>query len=285
MFLRDIRYSLRTLAKARGFAIVTVVTIALGIGANTAIFSVIDAVLLKPLPYRDPDRLLMVWEKPPGSERNGISAANFLDWRDQNHVFEQMSAITGEGYNLADATQPEQIQAAKVSANFFDLLGVKPAWGRTFLPTEDQPGRDHAVVLSHRLWKRRFAGNTNFIGQDLRLNGEKYTVVGVLKPNGNFDRGWAEMWTPLALDPAKVTRDFHFLQVFARLKPNVTKSQAQAEMDTIASNIAREYPKSNKGWGVTIDTLREQVVGRQLRQTLLVPLLCWFCWAQSSWYC
>ena len=272
MFLRDIRYSLRTLAKARGFAIVTVVTIALGIGANTAIFSVIDAVLLKPLPYRDPDRLLMVWEKPPGSERNGISAANFLDWRNQNHVFEQMSAITGESYNLADETQPEQIHAAKVSANFFDLLGVKPAWGRTFFPAEDQPGRDHAVVLSHRLWKRRFGGNTNLIGQDLRLNGEKYTVVGVLKPKGNFDRGWAEMWTPLALDPANITRDFHFLQAFARLKPNVTKSQAQAEMDTIASNIAREYPKSNKGWGVTIDTLREQVVGRQLRQTLLILL-------------
>src|SRR5260370_14152764 len=115
MFLRDIRYRRRTMAKVRGFAIVTVVTIAMGIGANTAIFSVIDAVLLKPLPYRDPDRLLMVWEKPPGSERNGISAGNFLDWRNQNHVFEQMSAITGESFNLAEATQPEQIQAAKVS--------------------------------------------------------------------------------------------------------------------------------------------------------------------------
>src|SRR5260370_29083592 len=173
MCLRASRYSLRTPAKARGFAIVTVATIALGIGANTAIFSVIDAVLLKPLPYDDPDRLYMVWEKPPGSERDSISAANFLDWRNQNHVFEQMSAITGESYNLADVTQPEQIQAAKVSANFFDLLGVKPAWGRTFLPTEDQPGRDRAVVLSHRLWKRRFAGNTNFIVQALRLNFEQ----------------------------------------------------------------------------------------------------------------
>ena len=211
-FLADARFSARILRKSPAFTSVAVLTLALGIGANTAIFSVVDAVLLKPLPYVEAERLVGVWEKPPqGGNHNSISAANFLDWRKQNHVFEQLAAWTGESFNLSLEKQPDNATGMRVSANYFDVLQIKPFLGRAFLPEEEEPGRDRVVILSHRLWQSRFGGNTNILGQSIRLNGAPFVVIGVLPLLGNLERGWAQLWTPLVFAPHQVTRDFHFL--------------------------------------------------------------------------
>jgi putative ABC transport system permease protein len=268
--LTDIRYGLRILTRSPVFTIISLVTLALGIGANTAMFSLVDAILLKPLPYKDPDRLTMLWEKPPGSERNSVSIANYLDWRDQNQVFEQMCAVTGGSVNLSGADEPEELPGRRVSANYFGLLGIKAFIGRTFLPDEDQPGNDKVAVISHRLWQRRFGADRNLVGNNVTLDGEKYTIIGVLAPDSSFDRTFAEIWIPFAIDPTRITREVHFLNVMARLKPGVSMAQARANMDSIARSIAEQFPKTNAGWGVTIDPLRDRLLGSQTRRTALI---------------
>jgi putative ABC transport system permease protein len=267
-FFQDLRYALRMVRKTPAFTAVVVLTLALGIGANTAIFSVVDTVLLRPLPYKESDRLVVVWEKPPKGTRNSVSAANFLDWRDQNKVFEQLVAVGVGNFNLSGRDQPEQISGMRVSAGFFEMLAVQPALGRSFVPEDDRPGAQRVVVLSHALWERRFGADRKLIGEALTMDGEKHVVIGVMPAEFRFVTS-PEMWTPLALDPAKAARDFHYLIPVARLKAGVSLEQARAQMEGIARNIERAYPKSNQGWSVTIEPMQEALVA-PIRQGVLV---------------
>ena len=266
------RYALRTLLRSPGFTIVALLTLALGIGANTAIFSFVNGVLLRPLPYPDPHQIVMVWEKPPEGHRNGISTLNFLDWKNQNNVFQYMAAKRYGSITLTGSGEPAQLGAASVSAPYFDVFGIHAALGRTFAPDEDQTGKSGVVVLSHRLWQTRFGADPKILGRKLSLNGKPYTVIGVLPAHIPFDRSWDQIWTPLAFEPKDMTRDYHWFISFARLKPGVTLEKAQAEMDTIGARIAAAYPKSNKGWGVFVERFEDQAVDQQLRRSLYVLL-------------
>src|SRR5580704_9166420 len=266
------RYALRTLLRSPGFTAVALVTLALGIGANTAIFSFVNGVLLKPLPYQDPHSIVLVWEKPPGGDRNGISTLNFLDWKNQNHVFQAMAASRGDSVTLTGAGEPVQLTASRVSAPYFDIFGVRAVLGRTFAADEDQAGKSQVVILSHRLWESRFGADPKILGGTLTLNGKPCTVIGVLPAHGPFDRARAEVWMPFTFEPHDMTRDYHWFISYARLKPGVTLEKAQAEMDTIGARIADAYPASNKGWGVTVERFEDQLVGQQLRRSLYVLL-------------
>lgn len=230
-----------------GFTAVAVLTLALGIGANTAIFSFVDAVLLKPLPYPHPEGLVMVWEKPPQGERNGISTLNFLDWKNQNTVFTAMAAQTGGSVTLTGIDKPVQLRGTRVSAHYFDILGVKPALGRTFAPDEDQLGKERVVVLSHRIWEGRFGADPSIVGRTISLDNQPHTVIGVMPAGSLFDRGWNDVWTPLAFEPKDMTRNFHWMISWARLQPGVTLEQARSDMKSIAARIEHDYPDSNKG--------------------------------------
>jgi len=251
---------------------VAILTLALGIGANSAIFSFVDAVLLRPLPYLHADRIVLVWEKPPGGGRNVISALNFLDWKTGNSVFEPLVATTGWSMTLSGVEEPVLLRGARVSAGYFDIFQIKPALGRTFAPDEDEPGKEHVVVLSHKLWTTTFGADAGIIGRSITLDGEPYTVIGVMPQGTAFDRGFAQMWRPLAFKPSERTRNYHWLQALGRLKPGVTIEQARAQMDAIGARISTDYPDSNKGWGVTIERYADVLVGPQLRSSLYVLL-------------
>jgi putative ABC transport system permease protein len=255
-----------------GFTIVAVLTLAIGIGANTAIFSFVDAVLLKPLPYSEPDRIMRVLEKPPGGGFNGISTLNYLDWQKDNRVFEYMAAQTGGSVTLTGSNEPVQLRGSRVSPHYFDIFSIQPTLGRTFAADEDQPGKDHVAVLSHNLWESRFGADPKVIGRSYLLDGEPTTVIGVLPQGGAFDRAFTQIWRPLSFKPENMTRNFHWFGAYARLKRDVTLEQARAQMDTIGARISRDYPDSNKGWGVAIDRFSETIVGKQLRQSLYVLL-------------
>ena len=270
--LNDVRFALRMIRHSPGFTIVAVLTLALGIGANTAIFSFVDAVLLKPLPYPHPEEIVNVWEKPPDSERNGISTMNFLDWQKQNTVFTAMAAQTGGSVTLTGVDVPIQLSGSRVSAHYFDIFGEKPALGRTFASDEDQPGKEQVVVLSNRIWESRFGADRSIIGRTIHLDNKPYTVIGVLAANTSRNRGWEDVWTPLAFQPQDMTRDFHWMMSWARLKPGVSLEQARAQMKSIAAVIERNYPESNKGWSVTIDRFMDRVVDDSLRRSLWVLL-------------
>jgi putative ABC transport system permease protein len=247
-------------------------TLAIGIGANTAIFSFVNGVLLKPLPYGEPERIVRVLEKPPGGGRNGISTLNYLDWQKDSTVFEYMAAQTGGSVTLTGVTEPVRLRGARVSPHYFDIFGIKPTLGRTFAADEDQLGKERVAVLSHALWVSQFGADPNVIGRSITLDGGPHIVVGVLPAVGAFDRGFAQIWRPLAFEPQNMTRNFHWFGAFAKLKRGVTLKQATAQMDTIGARIAHDYPDSNKGWGVAIDPFADTVVGTQLRQSLYVLL-------------
>ena len=271
---QDLRYGLRMLGKNPGFTVVAVIALALGIGANSAIFSVVNTVLLRPLPYRDPDRLVMVWEDSTkaGYPRDTPAAANYIDWRDQNQVFEGMAAIAEQNFNLTGTGEPERIEGRLVSANLFALLGVEPQVGRAFLPEEDQPGRNRVVIMSHGLWQRRFGADANITGKPLTLNGESYTVVGVMPSHFQFPSREDQLWVPIAFTPQQAAnRGRHYLEVIARLKPGVTLEGAQAEMSAIAVRLQQQYPNENTDVGATVTPLHEQVVG-DIKPALLVLL-------------
>ncbi len=270
--VQDGRYAVRTLSRSPGFAAVAVLTLALGIGANSAIFSFVDGVLLKPLPYADPDRIVLLWEKPPGGGNNVVSALNFLDWREQSGVFDHMAAVAGGSVTLTGHGEPQRIAGARVSPAYFDTFGVKAVLGRTFVPDEEQPGKDHVVVLSHRLWANQFGGDSHVVGQTVRLDGEPFTVIGILPEDSPFDRTYSRLWRPLAFASGERTRDFHWLQVVGRLKAGVSLDQARARMDAIGTRIATDYPVSNKNWGVSLVPYAESVAGPQLRSSLYVLL-------------
>jgi putative ABC transport system permease protein len=252
--------------------VVAVLTLAIGIGANTAIFSFVNGVLLKPLPYGEPDRIVRVLEKPPGGGRNGISTLNYLDWQKENTVFEYMAAQTGGAVTLTGVAEPVQLRGNRVSARYFDIFGIKAALGRTFAADEDQLGKHRVAVLSHALWSSQFGADPTLIGKTITLDGFPHTVIGVLPANGAFDRAFAQIWRPLAFEPENMTRNFHWFGAFAKLKPGVTVKEATAQLDAIGARIARDFPDSNKGWGVTIDPFADTVVGTQLRQSLYVLL-------------
>jgi putative ABC transport system permease protein len=267
--LYDLRYGARMLLKNRSFTAIAVLVLGLGIGANTAIFSVIDAVLLHPLAFKEPSRLVAVWEtnEQSGAEanlRNEVAKGNFYDWRNQNRVFEQIAALTYSNFNLIGTGDPERIQAAVVSYNFFETLGVRPAIGRTFLPEEEKLTAPRVVVLSHGLWQRRFGGEQNLIGKTLTFNGEQFTVAGVM-PAGfqiQFPASLAvEMWTPLRQGPTDNDRKEHYLYTLARLKAGVSLEQAQAGMNLMARQLQQQYPDTNSASGVNIVPLLKQLVG------------------------
>ncbi len=268
---KDLRFALRMIRNSPGFTIIAILTLALGIGANTAIFSFVDAVLLTPLPYPHPEQIVMVWEKPPGGERNGISTLNFLDWKRENTVFSAMAAETGSSMTLTGGDRPVQVQGARESAPFFDIWGIKPMLGRTFAPDEDQPGKNQVVVLSHRFWESQFGADKSIIGRTLSLNNKPYTVIGVMPP-GVFDRIRDLFWVPLAFEPKDMTRDYHWMISFARLKPGVTLQQARDQMKAIAARIEHDYPESNKGWSATVDRFQDIYVDDSLRRSLWVLL-------------
>ena len=266
---QDLRYGLRMLSKNPGFTAITVLTLALGIGANTAMFSVINSVLLRPLPYKAPDRLVIVWERPPKEEQNSVSAANFLDWREQNRVFEHLVGTTFASFNISGKDLPEHTDGMRTSWDFFDMLGTQPMLGRGFVADDERPGAPAVAVLSHRLWVRSFGADPQIIGRVLTVDTEKCTVIGVMPARFRFF-GAPEMWMPLVLDRAKVTRDFHFMVPLAQLKPGVSLARARAEMDGIAKNIEIAYPKSNKGWGVFVEPLRQSVTQGQRTSVLVL---------------
>jgi putative ABC transport system permease protein len=270
--VQDLRYGVRTLRKNPGFATVAVLTLAIGIGANTAIFSFVNGVLLKPLPYGEPERIVRVLEKPPGGGRNGISTLNYLDWQRDNTVFEYMAAQTGGSVTLTGVNEPIQPRGARASQHYFDIFGIKAVLGRTFAANEDQLGQERVAVLSHALWESQFGADPKVIGRSITLDGAPYTVIGVLPAGGAFDRAFAQIWRPLAFEPQNMTRNFHWFGAYAKLKRGVTIKQATAQMDAIGARIAQDYPDSNKGWGVSIEPFADTVVGTQLRQSLYVLL-------------
>src|SRR5579862_6384369 len=274
--LQDARYGLRALRKSPGFAVVAVIILALGIGANTAIFSVVNAVLLRPLPYRDSGRLVVVDERHlTGPEVGNVSPANFLDWREQNRVFDPISAAFSWGVNLTGRGEAEQIQGLKVTSNLFTLLGAQAEMGRTFLPEEGQPGAKRVVVLSHSLWQRRFGSDPGIVGQAIALSGESYTVAGVMPAGFRFPPYWAtraELWATMPFDARFAgERGGRMLRVFGRLKPGVSIQKAQAEMDLITGRLRRAYPGENAEMGALVQPMHEKVVG-SIRPALLVLL-------------
>ena len=268
-FSMDLRYAARRLRNSPGFTAVAVLTLAIGIGVNTAIFSFVDSILLKPLPYADADGIVRMLEKPPQGERNGISTLNFLDWQKDNTVFDFMAAQSGGVVTMTGGTEPVQLRSGRVGADFFTIFGMQPALGRMFLPGEDQFGRHRVAILSHVLWENRFASDPSVINRTILLDNEPYTVVGVLPAGSAFDRAFNEIWLPLAFRPTNMTRDFHWLTSFARLKQGVTLEQAKAGMNVIGARIAKDFPASNKGWGVVVERYADTLIGPQMRTALL----------------
>ncbi len=276
--LHEIRYSARRLIKSPGFSTIVILTLALGIGANTAIFSVVNAVLLRPLPYRDPGRLVTVEHHYPSLNalQAPVSAPGFVDYRDRTHVFDGVAVQSSWSVNLTGAGDPERLRGSRVSALYFSTLGVPALRGRALLPEEDAEGRDKVVVLSYGLWQRLFAGETSAVGRTMQLNGESYQVVGVMPPHFRefFGRN-AELWTPLALrteefDARNRTREW--LNLTARLKPGVSIEQAQAELTSLAAQLKREYPQEYApDWGLLVTPLSDRATGK-VRPALMVLL-------------
>ncbi|HKP86340.1 MAG TPA: ABC transporter permease [Blastocatellia bacterium] len=283
---QDLRYGIRVLAKSPGLAFVAIITLALGIGANTAIFSVVNAVLLRPLPYEHPERLALVWETNPkiqiGFDLLPASAGSFTDWRNQSQSFEDLSLVSGTAFNLTGTTVPEKLTGASVSASFFKLLGVEPAVGRTFTEEEDRAGANRVVVISHSLWQSRWAGDPDIVGKTLTLDNNSYTVIGIMPKGFNYPKATdlpsyfqlpprTELWTPMALtNELSINRGNHNYGVLARLKPGVTIEQAQSEMTAISQDAEQKYPIA-AGWGAKVVSLEEQSIG-DIRLILLVLL-------------
>ena len=266
---QNIGYALRTLFKNKGFTITAVLTLALGIGATTAIFSVVYAVF-EPMPYPKPDQLVMVWSSGRGS-RNSVPSGDFLEWQRRSTSFQGMGSWNGGSFNVSTDDRPEQVPGARRTPGFFTFEGLPFMLGRDFLPEEGQPGRDHVVILSNRLWANHFNSNRDLVGKDIRMNGEPYTVVGVLPPSMH-DRFNSQLWVPLSFRPEQITHDSNTGLVMARLKDGVTIAQAQAEMDTIAAQLASEFPQTNANRGVSVQPLHLNFVTESTRRNLWLLL-------------
>ena len=273
---QDVRYGLRILWKSPGFTFIAVITLALGIGANTAIFSLVSAVLVRPLEYHDPDRLVMVWEDEArvGFPRETPAPANYSDWKAQNQSFEDMAALEWRSFDITgDGGEPEKVSAYAVTQNFFPLLGVSPALGRNFTVEENQPGANRVAVISYSLWQSRFGGEPGVIGRGLLLNGEQHMVVGVMPQGFQFKVLDVKLWVPITFTPEKLAnRNNHYLEVVARLKPGVTAAQADADIKAITHRIAAAYPNEAEGISAAVVPLRDEFTG-DVRRPLMMLLV------------
>jgi putative ABC transport system permease protein len=259
--LRDARYGLRLLRQSPVTTFIAILALALGIAANTAIFSVVYATLLAPLPYPEPDELVMVWSRIQDN-RNSTSAGDYLDWKSQSTAFQGLNAWTGRGVNLASSERPEQVQATVATPGFASMVGYRFALGRDFLSEEGTPGRDTVVILSNQLWRERFASDPQIIGRPIRIDGTTHTVVGVLAP-GTTDRLQGKLYLPLAFKPEQINHDFHFLLVMGRLKPGVAIAAANDNMKAVSASIAQVNPVSSKGWGASVEPLKNNFLPKE----------------------
>jgi putative ABC transport system permease protein len=258
---RDFRFAFRLLRQHKTFTAIAVLALALGVGPNTAIFSVIYATLYAPMPYPNADRIVMIWSKIQGN-RNGIAAGDFLDWQKQSTSFQGMWAWSGFDANLGGTEGPEQVPGTQSTPGQLSGMGVPPVIGRDFRSDEEQPGKNHVVIFSNRLWRRRLGGKPEMVGQNIRMNGESYTLVGVMPP-GQMDRMPNQLWVPLTIKPEQINHDFHWLLAMGRLKPGVSIKQAQADMDAVTKHIAAIYPP-NKGWGASVEPLRNDFLPKDM---------------------
>ncbi|MEW6206899.1 MAG: ABC transporter permease [Acidobacteriota bacterium] len=278
-FFQDLRYSARMLAKRPAFTIIAIITLALGIGANTAIFSVVNAVLLRPLPYPDSDRIVRIWQSLPshGLNRLSISPPEFVDYRDRSGSFSSIAVYASQGLNLTGAGEPERITCTYGSWGLFSVLNVQPLRGRDFYAEEDQPGNDDVVILSYGLWQRRFAGDEGIIGQSIALNGRSHAVVGIMPASFQFPDASTEIWKPMAFaadDLSEDSRGSHYLSAVARLKLGVSLEQSQSDVASTARQLQQEHPdnyEEGSGWSAGVVSLHEEIVG-DVRLTLLVLL-------------
>ena len=266
--IQDLRFGIRMLAKNPGFTVIAVITMALGIGANTALFSVVNGVLLKSLPFKEPERLVFAFEtnaKLP-SPTIPASTLNYRDWKEQNHVFESMGARKQVVVSLTGVEQPERLLGEKVTSDYFSTLGVEPIAGRTFFEEEDKPGGAKVALLSYAFWQRRFGGSSDVLGRTIMLNGSPTTVVGIMP---NDYRPNIELWLPLAIQYNGADRDLHEIYVIGRLAPGTTRQQAQVEMSAIATRLVEQYPDLNTGWGVSLVPVHDAIV-QNIRPALLI---------------
>jgi putative ABC transport system permease protein len=271
-FVQDLRYAARNLMKSRGFAAVAVLTLALGIGANTAIFSIIDAVLLRPLPYRNPDRLVRLYETEAAPGRYPFTGPDFIDWKTENSTFADMALfLWPRDMNLSRMGQADHVRGVPTEANFFSLLGVQPILGRAWAPGEDRPGKDDVVILGHALWQTRFAGNPKAVGQSLELNARRHTIIGVMPAGFNFPFQ-AQLWTPLDMSGRGLgDRGSHQFNAIGRLKTGVTVQKAQSDVAIIAARLEKTYPDSNHKVGAVVVPLQEDLIGKS-RDSLIMML-------------
>jgi putative ABC transport system permease protein len=270
-FLRDIRFSVRQLIKTPAFTIVAILTLGLGIGATSAIFSVVNAVLLRPLPYPEPERLVRVHEIVPQYGLFAVAPATFLDWRQQNSVFEHIAAYNAGSTTLAGAEGPERVPSAAVSWDLFDLLKVSPVLGRTFTAEEGKPVKQAVAIISYGAWQRRFGGDRSVLSKTVNLNGTPSAIIGVMPPDFYYPSRTTEIWTPLAFNPANATRGGHFIGVVARTKPGVSLETANTEMKTISERLAKQYPEQSANESAQVVQLLENIVGG-IRPALLTLL-------------
>ncbi len=269
MHSQNLRYALRMLRKNPGLTATMIFTLALGIGATTAIYTVVYATLIAPMPYPHPDQLVMVWSKIQGF-RNSTAAQDFLDWQEQNKSFQGLKAFTGTSFNMAGKQEPEMVPAQMTTPGMYSMLGNRFALGRDFLPEEGTEGKEHVAILMNKLWKR-LGADPNIIGKQIMLDQKPYTVVGVLAP-GQADRLNQDLIVPLVFSPQQKNHDFHWLLVMGRLKDGVTIQQAQADMDAVTAHIAQTNPRSNKGWGARVDPLQNDFLGDNVKLTLWLLL-------------
>ena len=270
--LQDLRYAARNLLKSRGFAVVAILTLAVGIGANTAIFSMIDAVLLRPLPYHNPDRLVRLYETEAAPGKYPFTGPDFIDWKTQNSTFSDMTLFFWpRDMNLSGKGQADHVRGVPTEANFFSLLGVNPILGRTWAPGEDQPGKDDVVILGYALWQSRFAGDPKAVGQSLELNARRRTIIGVMPAGFNFPFQ-AQLWTPLDMSGRGLgNRGSSPFNAIGRLKPGVTVQKAQADVALIAARLEKTYPDSNHKVGAVVVPLQEDLIGKS-RDSLIMML-------------
>jgi putative ABC transport system permease protein len=266
-------YALRLLWKRPGFTIVAVLTLALGIGANTAIFSVVNAVLLAPLPYEEPERLVVLWERQVITNENQqpVALPNYEDWKEQNQVFEQLALTRIVTFNLTRDAETERVMGARVSTNLYSLLRIKPVLGRAFSEAEGKPGAEPVALISHGLWQRRYGSDPQLVGKSLRIDGIPYMVIGVLPPGISYPAADTDLVVPFIPQTRDMQRSMHFVRVIGRLRPGVSLAQARAGMDTIAARLEQQYPDTNTGWRVQIVPMHEQLVGN-IRRALMILL-------------
>lgn len=255
---QNLRYSVRLLIKKPGFTVLAVLTVALGIGATTAIFSVVYATLFESMPYPKPEQLVMVWSKV-NQRRNSVSVGDYLEWKQRSTSFQYLEAWSGNTFNVATAERPEQIQAAMMTPDFFRMTG-DPLWmGRDFLPEESEAGKNHVVIISHRIWSQYFGADHEIIGKQIRMNGEPYTIIGVAQP-GMRDRMPSQLWIPLTFKPEQINHNSHWILVMGRLKEGVSLQQANAEMQAITQQLAEEFPQSNANREASVEPLQNNFI-------------------------